>query len=606
MKLKAVILLAGEGTRLQPFSTKECPKVLFHFLGKPLVCYHIEEFLRQGITDFVLVTNPENRRQVAKIVQKYFPKLQAHFAMQKEPRGPADALLAARPFLGRDDYFILKYADRIDPEEKVKMLLKRFREEPQDGAIFLSPVTEWQRYGIARFRNKELVEIVEKPTVNPPSPLAWRGLSILSAQRFLKGISLHRRRKGAKEVAPPEYVLRAGGKLNYIVKRYNKIDLGYPWDILALNRALLKKFGGQNRSRRIGKGVIISPQSYIGPQTVIGEGTHIGPNVSLERVKVGKRVTLEHTYVMPGCQIGDGAVIKYSVLGEDCVVGDHFQTRYRSRGKIRIPVKGEYVETQQKLLGCFLGHRVHVAPHLSAAPGKIVYSDRVVQKNIVQHLLPIKAILVDADNTLYTTREVAAWADQKAMEYLASQTKYSPAELYQYWSGKIIPKLKASSTPHLRHRRYSYQQLIATLKLPKSAQQAFLFFRKALGQKLQLFPGVREALAALKEYRKIVISEDNQDLINFKLRTLGLQGYFDEVVCAETVGTMKPSSKFFEYVLQKYHFLPEEIVMVGDDWAKDLAWARKLGMRTVIVGSDPRADRSIQSFTQSPSLLQGI
>lgn len=180
----------------------------------------------------------------------------------------------------------------------------------------------------------------------------------------------------------------------------------------------------ENLSRHIGRGVSIAARSYIGAQTVIEDGAQIGDDVSLERAHIGKNVVLENTYVMAGTRIGEGAVIKHSVLGENCQIGKNFQTRDHTSSNIKIPVKGEYIKTGKKDLGCFLGHEVKVAPNLFAQPGKIVYNHKLVTQNITQHLLPLKAILIDADNTLYPSRQNAPQADRKAMAYLAAQTKY--------------------------------------------------------------------------------------------------------------------------------------------------------------------------------------
>lgn len=606
MSLKAIILLAGEGTRLRPFSTPAYPKVLFSFRGRPLVCYHIDEFIQNGILEFVFVCNPVNRKSVRKILSKHYPKLQARLVIQRAHLGPAHALYLGVKDLKRSDYFILKYADRIDPSAKVKDLLKRFQENPLNGVIFLSKVKDFSRFGIARFAQDELVEIVEKPATHPPSRLAWRGISIFQVDMFLRGFLKTRMERGKKEVSPPEYVLRGGGRLNYRVVDYNRIDLGYPWDILAMNRALLKKFGGLNQSKRIGRGVRISPQSYIGPKTVLADNVQVNDYVSLERAYVGKNTVLENSYIMARTRIGGESRIKHSVIGRNCQIGDGFRSYYRGKHNLKVPVKGEYKDTAQKVLGVFLGHDVRVLAGLSSKPGRIVFEQKIVNKNIVHHRLPLRVILIDADNTLYATRRAAAEADKKAMAYLAHGTKFTPQELDAYWREKIVPLVKKSRNPRQRHRKYSYQKLIADFGLKKRGKQAFLLMEAELLKRLKLFPKVKQILRGLQDYQKVIISEDNQDLLDSKLKKLGLGKYFDQVIAAETVGRMKPDPRYYTLALAFLKILPEEAVMIGDDWEKDLALASDLGLRTVIVGEDQRAQRSIRGFQFLPQALKGL
>ena len=178
MRIKALILAAGEGKRLWPFSSKEDPKVLLPFLGKPLLCYHLEEFKQAGIAEFVVVCNPQNKSYIQKMLKRRYPRWQIEFAVQKKLLGPAQAIYAAHREIQRADFFILKYADSLEKNFKISLLLNRLKKNPQDGIISLFRVSDFGRFGIARFQGKKLCAIVEKPKKNPPSDLAWRGLSI--------------------------------------------------------------------------------------------------------------------------------------------------------------------------------------------------------------------------------------------------------------------------------------------------------------------------------------------------------------------------------------------------------------------------------------------
>lgn len=607
MKLKAVILAAGEGSRLMPFSDKENPKVLIPFLGKPLVFYHIDECLENGISEIVLVCNPWNLIKIKKLVGISYPKIRFDFVVQKELLGPAQAVIAAYSKVKDSDFFILKYADSLNRKSLLPILLALLKKKVCDGAVFFSKVEEYQRFGMAKFFGDKVVQIIEKPQKNPPSAYAWRGVSILSPKKFKQGWDLSQKHKDKKEVAPPEYVLRAKGNLVYRILDFENFDLGYPWDILTFNRLILEKFGGVMLAKRIGKNARISKKSFVSADTILEDNVWVGDYVSLDGAYVSKNTSIQDSYVMEGTKIGQDCIIKKSVIGKKVLIGNGFKTRIKSRARINFFVKGEYKETEGESLGCFLGDGVNVASNLSAYPGRVVYPKRKVKKNIQHDILPIRALLIDADNTLYNSKEMAKVADLKVMEYLACNTAFKADQLYQIWQGEIVSKLRESKKPKERHRIYSYGKLIQKLSLKIRARKAFNIFLNELGENLNLMPHLKEVLEDLKDYKKVVVSEDSQDLILYKLKKLGLEKYCDAVVCADEVGTMKPDDRYYKIALEKVNVLPQQAVMIGDSFDKDLILAGKLGLRMIKFGeSDGRADGNFRDWRKLFGILEEV
>ena len=66
MKLKAIILSAGEGSRMRPLTLTK-PKTMLPVAGKPIIQYNIESLRDNGITDILLIV-----RYKAEIVRNYF------------------------------------------------------------------------------------------------------------------------------------------------------------------------------------------------------------------------------------------------------------------------------------------------------------------------------------------------------------------------------------------------------------------------------------------------------------------------------------------------------------------------------------------------------
>jgi len=96
--MKAVILVAGKGTRLQPL-TDNTPKPMLSVAGRPLLEWMILRVKEAGIHEMLLVTN-----YLEDQVKEYFKDGSAHgvkisYKTQKETLGTANAFYQAKDFV---------------------------------------------------------------------------------------------------------------------------------------------------------------------------------------------------------------------------------------------------------------------------------------------------------------------------------------------------------------------------------------------------------------------------------------------------------------------------------------------------------------------------
>jgi putative hydrolase of the HAD superfamily len=90
------------------------------------------------------------------------------------------------------------------------------------------------------------------------------------------------------------------------------------------------------------------------------------------------------------------------------------------------------------------------------------------------------------------------------------------------------------------------------------------------------------------------------------LGPLGLLDHVDGVVTSAEVGAAKPDPRMFERGLELAGARPEEAVHVGDSLENDVAGARALGIRPVLVaraGGAPEGVEAVSSLTALPALL---
>ncbi len=171
--MQAVILVAGEGTRMRPL-TLEKPKPLIEVAGKPIL-EHIMDALPSEVDEIILVVG----YKAEMIMERYgdsYKGIPIRYVHQWMPAGTAHALSIARPFLnGR---FLFMYGDDIHGKEALAEIVKH------PLGILAARHDDPSKFGvIERREDGTLLQIVEKPK-NPTSNLINPGGIVLDDRIF--------------------------------------------------------------------------------------------------------------------------------------------------------------------------------------------------------------------------------------------------------------------------------------------------------------------------------------------------------------------------------------------------------------------------------------
>jgi UTP--glucose-1-phosphate uridylyltransferase len=209
---KAVIPAAGLGTRFLPAS-KAMPKEMLAVVDKPAIQYVVEEAVRAGLTDILVVTGRgkesledhfdrsyelEHRLELdGKIdlleeLRTLAEMAKIHFVRQHEPRGLGHAVSVARYHVG-DEPFVVMLGDDI-MHERAGVLDGMVAAHQRTGAPVVAlkevPRADISSYGCATPEPVgpglvRILDIVEKPSPEEaPSNLAVMGRYILTPAVF--------------------------------------------------------------------------------------------------------------------------------------------------------------------------------------------------------------------------------------------------------------------------------------------------------------------------------------------------------------------------------------------------------------------------------------
>jgi putative hydrolase of the HAD superfamily len=219
-----------------------------------------------------------------------------------------------------------------------------------------------------------------------------------------------------------------------------------------------------------------------------------------------------------------------------------------------------------------------------------------IQKNM-EWIYPgsLRAVLFDMDNTLFDFVAAKLVACKEILLYLGRgkrNTAEEPSELFEYFLRGVYGFEDCENI-------MDYMQERSLFSSQGYRQCCDIYEREKL-QNLKLYPGVRETLDELKKsgLKLAIITDADSYHTLARLKKVGLRDYFDLLVAADMTGTKKPDPAHFLFALQALGTKPEESLVVGDSIKRDMAPARKLGLKTAYAsyGDWRRAEETDQCF----------
>jgi UDP-N-acetylglucosamine diphosphorylase/glucosamine-1-phosphate N-acetyltransferase len=389
--MRAVILTAGEGTRMRPLTLTR-PKTMLPVGGKPLLQYNVEALKDAGVRNITLVVGYHKE-----VVMEHFKDgsdlgININYIFQEERLGTAHAIGTTAN--DAEEELIILNGDIIVNSDLIKSLIEKYEETNCETIMVLTEVDDPSSFGVVELSSDRITNIIEKPAPGEaPSNLINAGIYLFKPDIFSAIQKTPKSPRGEYEITDSIKIqIKDGLNARGLASNHHWIDIGRPWELLEVNEHFLdglepKIHGDVEEGVTIhgplflGKGSIIRSGSYVMGPAYIGENADIGPNSFIRKhtsigndVNVGNGVEIKNSIIMDNSNVNHLSYVGDSVIGARCNVaaGTNIANLRFDDGLVKITVKDERINSGRRKMGVIFADGVKTGINSSFNPGVIV------------------------------------------------------------------------------------------------------------------------------------------------------------------------------------------------------------------------------------------
>ncbi len=353
--LKAIILAAGEGSRMK----SKKPKVLHEILNKKMIDYVIDGAKSCGAAQLCVVVGHKAEEVKAAISGEG-----VSFALQAEQKGTGHAVMMAGEFIDQQQDILILYGDTpLIQGDTLEKLVKTHREENFSATVVSAIVENPEGYGrIIRDARGNFLKIVEHKDATADERKVkeintgiyiFKGLALAAA---LGGLNNHNTQGEYYLTDCLELILKAGGRVGAVTAAEEKEFFGVNSRVQLAEAAKLMRERINRRHMengvtladpentyidadvKIGVDTVILPGCVLEGKTEIGEDCKIGPNSRLTDMRMGNGVTFQSSTGMES-EIGDNTTVgPFAYIRPNCKIGQNVKI-------------GDFVEVKNSTVG---------------------------------------------------------------------------------------------------------------------------------------------------------------------------------------------------------------------------------------------------------------
>lgn len=354
MKIGAIVLAAGKGTRMN----SKYPKVLHKILNKPILGY---------VTDAVKELTDKKPIVVighgGEYIQEYFEDTYI-YRTQDQQLGTGDAVKAGMDALEDEEVVLVLCGDApMITAETLRTMIEQYTKDEAKAVVLSADIEDSKGYGrIIRINDGPFERIVEEKDATEIEKLIKEvnsGTYIFDRvllEEALNGLTNNNSQGEYYLTDVLEMFKKQGQRVEVCKSNDNKVILGINNRVQLEEATLLIKRKINEKHMMAGVTFEDSASTYISSDVIFGEDVVIGPNVSITgNTIIGDDVAIGPNSIIKDSKIGIGTTILSSIilnseLGKNCIIGPFAYLRPDNVLGDKVKV-GDFVELKKTKVG---------------------------------------------------------------------------------------------------------------------------------------------------------------------------------------------------------------------------------------------------------------
>lgn len=342
--MKGVVLAGGTGSRLRPITHAE-PKQSLPLANIPVVVRAIHDLRAAGITQIVVILGNNGRDRIREVIAEANPNIEVAYEIQGAARGLADAVGAAREFVG-DDPFVVHFGDVVF-SDGIKPLVESFDPTGEVARLGTHTVDAPSEHAIVETNDGQAEHVHEKPD-DPPgvtSPV----VDVFTPKIFDAIDAISPSDRGELEIIDAiQHLINSGETVGVVEMDGWWRDTGTPDAFLEANSLLLEegdsavsgfvppeeRIKGPKRFRngaQVGpEATVVGPVS-LAPCAVVKGTATVGPAVSVGSNAVVSDATIQNSVLCSGARLAVNHPVEDSIIPRQATVESTSGERYQFR-----------------------------------------------------------------------------------------------------------------------------------------------------------------------------------------------------------------------------------------------------------------------------------